>query len=183
MFKLFRAMRFFIPFLVFVLLVIFFWVGLGKDPTQIPSELINKPMPSFSLPSLQDRELTLSRELFMGHISVLHVWASWCHSCQREHPLWVDIAKDNPKIGFYGLAYKDAHLSASDWLQQHGNPYQFCIDDEAGALAMDLGVSATPETFLVDANGIIRFKFTGAMSKGVWQREFVPRIASLEHAG
>ncbi len=180
MFKLFRVMRYFIPLLVFVLLVVFFWVGLGKDPTQVPSELIDKPMPAFNLPSLQERHLNLNRELFMGHVSVLHVWASWCHTCQREHPLWVDIAKEKPKFALYALVYKDGYISTNAWLQQHGNPYQFSIDDEYGSLAMDLGVSATPETFIIDQQGLIRFKYTGPMSKRIWQHEFLPRIATLE---
>lgn len=180
MFKLMRAMRYFLPFVVFILLVSFFWVGLGKDPRQVPSELIDKPMPAFKLPSIQDRKLILDRELFMGHVTVLHVWASWCHSCQREHPFWVDIAKDKPNFALYSLVYKDGYISTTAWLQQRGNPYQFSIDDENGSLAMDLGVSGTPETFIIDHNGIIRFKYTGPISNSVWRHEFLPRIASLE---
>lgn len=183
MFKLMRAMRYFIPLLVFLLLVGFFWVGLGKDPTQIPSVLIDKPMPAFKLPSVHERNLFLDRELFMGHITVLHVWASWCHTCQREHPLWVDIAKDKPKFALYSVVFKDGYISTAAWLQQHGNPYQFSIDDESGSLALDLGVSSTPETFLIDQQGVIRFTYRGPMSKSVWQREFLPRIKTLEAHG
>ena len=181
MYKLFRMMRFIIPLVVFLLLAVFFWVGLGKDPRVVPSAMLNQPMPEFSLPALKDSQLTLNRELFMGHVSVLHVWASWCHTCQSEHPFWVDVAKDT-KVGVYGLLFKDARFSAKHWLDAHGNPYHFCIFDEDGNLAMDLGVYQTPATFIVDKRGVIRYKHVGAINEKVWDQEFMPRISHLQRS-
>jgi cytochrome c biogenesis protein CcmG/thiol:disulfide interchange protein DsbE len=179
MMRLFRLTRFAIPFLVFLLLILFFWKGLGTDPRQVPSALINQPVPVFALPALQDPALNLNQQLFVGHISVLHVWATWCGTCKSEHPFWVDRAK-NHQVALYGLIYKDARFSAQAWLKQHGNPYAQIINDESGRLAMDLGVSGTPETFLIDAKGVVRYKVSGPVDQRLWAQEFLPRIKMLE---
>ena len=180
MIPLFRATRFAIPLIVFLLLILFFWKGLGSDPRQIPSALLNQPVPNFSLPALDNASITLNRSLLTGHISIVHVWATWCGTCKSEHPFWVDIAKSD-KIALYGLLYKDARFSAQAWLKAHGNPYQKIINDESGRLAMDLGVYGTPETFLIDPQGVIRFKLSGPIDQRVWAQEFVPRIKILEN--
>lgn len=181
MIRLFRLTRFAIPLLVFLILVLFFWKGLGADPRKIPSALINQPLPEFSLPSLENSSDKLNRSLFKGHISLLHVWATWCSTCKSEHPFWVDIAH-HEKIPLYGLLYKDARYSAQDWLKGHQNPYKTIIEDDAGRLAMDLGVYGTPETFLIDAQGVIRYKISGPVDNRIWQQEIVPRIKLLEQA-
>lgn len=178
MIPLFRFTRFAIPFLVFVLLVLFFWKGLGTDPRLVPSALINQPMPSFSLPTLDNPQQKLDRGLFVGQVSVLHAWASWCSTCQSEHPFWVDIAKTH-SVKLYGLLYKDARFSAQAWLKNHQNPYQQIIDDESGRLGMDLGMSGVPETFLIDSEGVVRYKLSGPIDKRIWSQEFVPRIQLL----
>lgn len=178
MIPLFRVTRFAIPFLVFVLLVLFFWKGLGTDPHRVPSALMNQPVPTFSLPALADASLKLDQSLFLGSISILHVWATWCGTCQSEHPFWVDISKTE-HVALIGLLYKDAPLSAQAWLKAHQNPYQQIIQDESGRLAMDLGVYGTPETFLIDAQGIVRYKVTGPIDQQSWSQEWVPRIKML----
>jgi len=178
MIRLFRLTRFAIPFLVFVLLLLFFWKGLGVDPRQVPSALINQPMPNFALPSLEKPEQKLDRRLFLGELSVLHVWASWCGTCQSEHPFWVDIAKESG-VKLYALLYKDAQLSALAWLKQHQNPYAQIINDESGRLSMDLGIFGVPETFLIDSEGVVRYKLSGPIDKRRWTQEFVPRIQLL----
>ena len=179
MITLFRMTRFAIPLLVFLILVLFFWKGLGADPRKIPSALINQPIPEFSLPSLENSSEKLHRSLFKGHISILHVWATWCSTCKSEHPFWVDIAR-NEKIPLFGLLYKDAQYSAQAWLKTHENPYKKIIEDDSGHLAMDLGVYGTPETFLIDADGMVRYKISGPVDERVWSQEIVPRIKLLE---
>ncbi len=178
MITLFRITRFAIPLIVFLILVLFFWKGLGTDPRQIPSALINQPLPEFSLPSLGNPSEKLNRSVFKGHISILHVWATWCSTCKTEHPFWVDTAR-NEKIPVYGLLYKDAQYSAQAWLKEHQNPYKKIIEDDSGRLAMDLGVYGTPETFLIDADGIVRYKISGPVNDRVWSQEIVPRIKLL----
>ena len=162
-----------------MLLVLFFWKGLGTDPRHLPSALINQPIPVFSLPSLEHPEQKLDRKLFIGHVSVLHAWASWCSTCKSEHPFWVDIAK-NQQVKLYGLLYKDARFSAQDWLKSHQNPYQQIIDDESGRLGMDLGVSGVPETFLIDSEGVVRYKLSGPIDKRIWTQVIEPQIKLLQ---
>lgn len=179
MIRLYKLTRFAIPLIVFLVLVLFFWKGLGADPRQVPSALIDHPVPAFSLPSLENPASNLDQSLFRGQVSVLHVWASWCGTCKSEHPLWVDRAQEHAVV-FYGLLYKDARFSSQAWLKQHTNPYRQIINDEAGRLAIDLGVSGVPETFLIDAKGIIRYKHAGPLDNRVWAQEFLPRIKRLE---
>ena len=143
----FKSSRLLLPLLVFVILVVFLWRGLYRDPHTIPSPLINKSLPSFNL--LQD---------FKGHVTLLNVFASWCLSCHTEHPILMDIAHSG-EVVVYGLDYKDSHLAEENWLKKYGNPYQKIVDDPDGTLAINLGVYGTPETFIIDRAGIIRDKY------------------------
>lgn len=179
MISLFRLTRFAIPFAVFVLLLIFFWKGLGADPRQVPSALINQPLPNFSLPSLGDPDQELDNKLFKGKVSVLHTWASWCSTCKSEHPFWVDVAKTQ-SVTIYGMLFKDARYSADAWLKTHQNPYKQILLDEQGKFAMDLGISGVPETFLIDSEGVVRYKLSGPIDKRIWAQEFLPRIHLLK---
>lgn len=181
MIKLFRFTRFAIPLIVFIILILFFWKGLGADPRQVPSALINQPLPEFSLPSLENASEKLNPSLFKGQVSILHVWATWCGTCKSEHPFWVDVVR-NEKIPLYGLLYKDAQYSAQAWLKAHQNPYKKIIEDDAGRLAMDIGVYGTPETFLIDAAGVIRYKISGPVDHKIWAQEILPRIKMLQQS-
>jgi len=164
------------PLLFIVLLVSFFWYKLDDDPRRLPSALLNKPVPVFSARNLQNKRVTQMQ--FRDHVSVLNVWATWCMSCHSEHPFLMDIAMQK-KVRVIGLDYKDSRSAAQHWLLEYGNPYYQCIYDPEGKLAMQLGVYGTPETFLIDRSGIIRYKHIGELDAKVWVEEFVPRIKRL----
>lgn len=171
--------KFLIPLAVFILLIWFFWNGLKLDPQKIPSALLNKPLPNFVLSDVMDETKTLSQANFLNHVSLLNVWASWCLSCQAEQPLLMDLARTN-SVMIYGLNYKDDLLASRDWLQQHGNPFQLVGFDQSGRISVDLGVYGTPETFIIDKQGIIRYKVIGELTPEIWRKKLVPLIAQLQ---
>lgn len=177
-----RLWKFLIPLAIFLIIAGFLWRGLYQNPTIIPSPLINKPMPMIDAMSVNDNpEANVRTQDFLGHITVLNVWASWCESCQAEHKVLMDITKSG-KVLLYGLNYKDTNRQvANDYLKKNGNPYFLDIYDPKGEIGLNLGVYGTPETFLVDQNGIIRYKYVGAITQDVWQKEFLPRIEQLSH--
>lgn len=171
---------YFIPLFIFIAIVLFFWKGMQQNPSMIPSPLINKPMPTVDEVSVDDNpEVKIKNQDFLGHITLLNVWASWCVSCQVEHPVLMDISRSG-KVILYGLNYKDKRENAQNWLKQRGNPYVLDIYDPDGELGVNLGVYGTPETFLIDQNGIIRYKYIGPISPDVWQTDLLPRILKLE---
>jgi cytochrome c biogenesis protein CcmG, thiol:disulfide interchange protein DsbE len=165
-------------FLVFSGLMFFLWRGLQRDPHQLPSALINKPVPEFAYPDLLKPEQKITNKIFLGHVSLLNVWATWCITCHAEHPVLMDMALSN-EVKLYGLNYKDDLSAAIDWLRQYGNPYSAIIFDNKGTLAIDFGVYGTPETFVIDAKGIIRDKYIGAISPEVWRDKIEPEVKAL----
>lgn len=169
----------FVPLILFFLLIGFLWKGLSQDPHTIPSPLIGKALPDFAEPSLADKNVILSKQQFLGHITLLNVWASWCITCRAEHLELMTIANSKQVI-LFGLNYKDQRDNALKWLTRAGNPYLANIYDPDGKLALNLGVYGTPETFLVDGNGIIRYKYIGALTPDVWKDELLPQIKHLE---
>jgi len=175
-----RMMRFLIPLGVFVVLVVFFAIGLNKDPRLVPSPLVGKPAPAFQVESLADPGKVLSEQEFRAHkVSLLNVWASWCVSCRQEHPVLVEISKTG-LVPIYGLNYKDERGAAEEWLQALGNPYLDSIFDQKGMVGIDYGVYGVPETFVVDQKGVIRHKHVGPVTPAVWQDELLPLIEKLE---
>lgn len=168
-------MRYLIPLVVFAVIMGFLWKGLHKDPHQLPSALIGKPVVAFSYPSLLDEGQVITQQQFLGHVSLLNVWATWCITCHAEHPVLMDIAQSK-KVVIYGLNYKDDPQAARQWLQKYGNPYQGVILDDKGRLAIDFGVYGSPETFVIDAKGIIRYKHIGAISPDVWKDNIEPEV-------
>lgn len=173
-----RLLRFGLPLLLFVLVLVFLGVGLERDPRHIPSPLVGKPLPAFTLPALGDAATNVSNATLAGRPFLLNVWASWCLACRDEHPLLVEFAarSSTPLIG---LNYKDEAPAAQAWLERHGNPYRLSIADPEGRLGLDLGVYGVPETFLVDANGIIRYKHTGPLTAAAMTGVIAPAIAAL----
>ncbi|QOL25867.1 DsbE family thiol:disulfide interchange protein [Thalassotalea sp. LPB0316] len=169
----------FIPLILFVLLAVVLYRGLSLNPEKLPSALIGKPVPAFTLSQLKDANTTLSAQDLTGDIVLLNVWATWCPSCRYEHPYLLDLAKSD-RVKLYGLNYKDERDLAITWLNQLGDPYEFSIFDDMGRLGLDLGVYAAPETFVIDHNGIIRKRFAGPIDAKVWQDEFEPLIRQLE---
>jgi cytochrome c biogenesis protein CcmG/thiol:disulfide interchange protein DsbE len=168
----------FIPLILFFSLAILLYKGLFLNPQAMPSALVGKPFPAFTLSKLQAPDEQVSQQDLQGNIVLVNVWATWCPTCKYEHPYLVDIAQD-PRIKLYGLNYKDERDAAIDWLTFYKDPYQFSIFDESGRLGLDLGVYGAPETFVVDRQGIIRKRFAGAINKQVWQQEFEPLIQQL----
>ena len=168
----------FIPLILVLALGVVLYRGLSLNPQDMPSALVGKAMPDFSLVTLNDDNKVVTKADLIGDIVLLNVWATWCPTCKYEHPYLVDIAK-NKQIKLYGLNYKDDRDAAKQWLKYYEDPYNFSIFDEAGTLGLNLGVYGAPETFVIDHHGIIRKRFAGAIDTRVWRREFEPLIATL----
>lgn len=161
-----KNLKLFIPFGIFVVLALFLLKGLDKDPNELPSALIDRPVPAFSLPNLHEPKKLVDESLFQGHVSLLNVWATWCPSCRTEHPYLVELAGQGVRI--IGMDYKDRDDQARQWLEKLGNPYEVTVVDAAGKLGVDLGVYGAPETYLIDDKGIIRAKHVGVLDQAVW---------------
>lgn len=160
-------MRLFIPLGLFVLLSVLMFVGLKLDPNDLPSVVINRPVPAFSLPSLEQPDQTLTEQAFAkGKPYLLNVWATWCPGCKYEHPFLLELAKMG--IAIYGVNYQDDLPAARALLERDGNPYLANVADETGELILSLGVTGAPETFVVDAEGIIRDRIVGILNQQVW---------------
>jgi cytochrome c biogenesis protein CcmG, thiol:disulfide interchange protein DsbE len=167
-----KRAKLFIPFAVFVILSVLLYVGLSLDPNELPSVLIDKPVPEFSLPSLDDESVNITQADLIGKPYLLNVWATWCPSCKYEHPYLLKLAQSG--IPIYGINYKDESDAARSLLQRDGNPYTANIVDKEGSLVMALGVYGAPETFIVDAKGIIRYKLVGVVDEKVWTSVMAP---------
>lgn len=167
----------FIPLSLFAGLTLVLLLGLDKDPTELPSALVGEPFPEFSLPSLQDPETLVTKQDFADEVLLVNVWATWCFACRIEHPSLNALAEQGVKI--VGLNYKDQRKAAKLWLLERGNPYAFNIYDDQGSLGIDLGVYGAPETYLVDAQGIIRHRRVGVVDKRVWEAEFAALYLEL----
>jgi len=173
-------LKLFIPLILFVVLALFLFRGLELDPRELPSALIDRPLPEFSLPGLGRQEL-LSRQDVIGQVGLLNVWATWCVSCRVEHPYLQQLADRGVPI--YGVNYKDDDADALRWLDELGNPYRENIVDSEGTLGLDLGVYGAPETYLVDAAGVIRYRHVGVVDERVWQTILQPLYRELNAGG
>ena len=172
-------LRFMAPLVIFAVLVVFFWIGLGKDPKLLPSALLDKPAPTFNLPQLHQQNASFSPADMKGKVWVFNVWASWCAACRSEHPLFMELARKN-EINLYGLNYKDRPQDAKQWLVQLGDPYVLSASDIQGDVGIDYGVYGVPETFIVDKEGVIRYKHVGPVSRADWNEKIRPLIKELE---
>lgn len=168
----------FLPLILVIALGGVLYRGLSLNPQDMPSALVGKAMPAFSLKTLNKSDKLVTQADLQGDIVLVNVWATWCPTCKYEHPYLVDIAKD-PQVKLYGLNYKDDRAAAQQWLKHYEDPYVFSIFDEEGTLGLDLGVYGAPETFVIDHHGVIRKRFAGAIDTRVWRREFEPLIAQL----
>lgn len=169
----------FLPLTICIILAVILGFGLRQKPDILPSPLIDKPVPAFTLPIL-GQENTLDNRIFQGKISLLNVWASWCPGCKHEHATLMMIADTYPELQLVGINYKDQTQAAQQWLTQHGNPYDMVAVDEKGKAAIDLGVYGTPETYVIDAKGRIRYKHVGALMGYDWQNYMLPIIQTLQ---
>ncbi len=166
-----------IPLALFIVLTVFLAIGLRLNPREVPSPLVGKPAPAFTLPQLH-KEANFSPNDMAGQVWLLNVWASWCVSCRVEHPVLVDFARR--KIApLVGLDYKDQRPEALAWLARHGDPYDFSVVDADGRVGIDYGVYGVPETYVIDKAGVIRFKQIGPVTPEVLEQKIIPLIAEL----
>lgn len=168
-----------LPLAIFAVLLIFLGIGLKLDPREVPSPLIGKPAPAFSLAQVQDPGKTLSLENLKGQVSLLNVWASWCVSCRQEHPVLLELAKRGV-VPIYGLNYKDEREQALAWLSRFGDPYTASAFDADGKTGLDWGVYGVPETFVIDRQGRIRYKHTGPVTEKALAEDLLPLVARLQ---
>jgi cytochrome c biogenesis protein CcmG/thiol:disulfide interchange protein DsbE len=184
-------LRFLLPLLIFGALFATFGFMLYRtesgtyDPKVIQSPLLGKPAPAFRLPNVQDPTQFVDTRDFQGQIYVLNVWGTWCIGCRQEHPALLEIAKEQlvPIVGLDttgGSTAAEELPNAQRWLMALGNPYAVTAFDADGRVAIDWGVYGAPETFLIDAKGIVNYKYIGPLSTAAWQQEFVPRISKLK---
>lgn len=171
-------MRFAIPLVVFVLVSGFLYRGLALDPREVPSPLIGKPAPAFSLPTLADSEVQFSPAQMKGKVWLLNIWGTWCASCRVEHPVLVDLARRG-LVDIVGLNYKDNTTQAKVWLQDLGDPYVVTAVDATGRIGIDWGFYGAPETFVVDADGLVRYKHIGPVSPQVLEQTILPLVEQL----
>ena len=172
-------MRYILPFVIFVVIAGFLLVGLNLNPREVPSPLIGKPAPPFSVPQLLEPEKQFSPMDMKGKVWLLNVWSSWCATCKEEHPLLVALARQNI-VPIYGLDYKDKRADGMAWLSQAGNPYVLSAVDLDGRVGIDYGVYGVPETYLIDKQGIIRYKQIGAITVQSLKEKILPMIKELQ---
>ena len=172
-------LRWFLPLAIFIVLVGFLWVGLSRDPREVPSPLIGKTAPTFSLEQLHAAGKRLGPDDMKGRVWLLNVWASWCVSCRVEHPILMKLAKANV-VPVIGLDYKDKPEDGRAWLVQNGNPYQLSVVDFDGRVGIDWGVYGVPETFVIDKQGVIRYKQIGPVTPEALDTKILPLVRELQ---
>ncbi len=171
--------KFLLPLAVFIVIVGFLGFGLQLNPREVPSPLIGKAAPPFTLPVLHASGKTVSNTDLKGQVWILNVWASWCVACRDEHPVFVDLAK-RKVVPIYGLNYKDRADDAKAWLKQFGDPYLLSLVDAKGQIGIDYGVYGVPETYVIDRDGIIRYKKIGAMTPDTIRTKILPLLEQLK---
>jgi cytochrome c biogenesis protein CcmG/thiol:disulfide interchange protein DsbE len=176
-----KILRWSLPLAVFLVVLAFLFVGLFHDPREVPSPLIGKPAPQFSLAKLHQPGERLATSDMRGQVWLLNVWASWCVSCRVEHPLLVDLAKANV-VPLIGLNYKDKRDDGLAWLADRGDPYQASIVDADGRVGIDFGVYGVPETFVIDKAGVIRYKQIGPLSADALDKTILPLVRELQRS-
>lgn len=180
-----KRLKLFLPLLIFVVVAGFFYVMVNRidrgeyNPQSLPSALLNKPFPEFSLSAVEVGQSGLSRQDLLGSIALVNVWATWCPSCHAEHGYLKYLASDKGVV-IFGINYKDKLAAARQWLQQKGNPYRFNIFDAEGRLGLDIGVTGAPETYLIDHRGFVRLRYQGPLDETVWREKFLPLIRQLQ---
>ncbi|MDO8466082.1 MAG: DsbE family thiol:disulfide interchange protein [Gallionella sp.] len=172
-------MRFILPFVVFMIMAAFMYVGLGLNPREVPSPLVGKAAPAFTLPQLQEPSQQFSPQDMKGKVWLLNVWASWCTACEGEHPVFMQLSRQNV-VPIYGMDYKDKREDGEAWLRKHGNPYALVVSDMEGRVGIDYGVYGVPETYLIDKQGVIRYKQIGAVTPEILDEKILPLVKELQ---
>jgi cytochrome c biogenesis protein CcmG/thiol:disulfide interchange protein DsbE len=172
-------LRYLLPLGIFMVLLGFLFKGLYLNPREIKSTLIDKPAPMFVLTQVDTPGKTFTRQDLIGQVTLLNVWASWCVSCREEHPLLMELSRQQA-VKLYGLNWKDKLEDAKAWLKRHGNPYLASGHDESGRTGIDYGVTGTPETFVIDKQGVVRYKHVGPITVQVFEQTLWPLLQKLE---
>jgi cytochrome c biogenesis protein CcmG/thiol:disulfide interchange protein DsbE len=167
--------KFIIPLAAFVLIGVLLLKGLSLDPKRIPSPLIGKPLPDFSLARVHQPDKVVTKKDLLGRVYLLNVWASWCVACREEHPLLMEMRRVK-LVPLIGLNYKDDNAAARGFLAGMGNPYEMSLSDTNGRVGIDLGVYGVPETFVIDKQGIIRYKHIGPIDEQALEDKIMPVV-------
>lgn len=173
-------MKFLLPLLAVVGLFVLLGVGLGLNPREVPSPLIDKPAPAFSLSELHAPDKLITETALSEGVTLFNVWATWCLACRQEHDLLVGLKEAGVKI--VGLNYKDERVPAIQWLEQRGDPYVTTVFDPDGKAGIEWGVYGVPETFVIDDNGLVRYKHIGPLTVESIQNELIPLLRELKAA-
>lgn len=173
--------RYLAPLILVAIMIPVFILGLNRDPSEVPSPLINKAAPQFELPALKQPDRMVGSADYEGQLALLNVWATWCVGCRQEHEYLMQLSAEID-VPIYGLNWRDRRDPALVWLQQLGDPYVASAYDEDGRVGIDWGVYGAPETFLIDEDGVILHKHISPMTEQVWQRDFLPRINAARGA-
>jgi cytochrome c biogenesis protein CcmG/thiol:disulfide interchange protein DsbE len=171
--------KFILPLVLFLVLVVFLAIGLSRDPHEIPSPLVDKPAPAFVLPVLSSPEQSFKLQEMRGKVWLLNAWASWCVACREEHPVLLELSRSGV-VPIYGLDYKDERQDALAWLDEFGNPYTLVVSDKDGRVGIDFGVYGVPETFVIDRNGVIRYKQIGPITEEALEKKIIPLVKELQ---
>ncbi len=174
-----QVMNKFLPLVLFAVIVGFLYVGLGQDSRKLPSPLIGKQFPNVMVEDFHSNQQYAIQTKFQNTVSLVNIWASWCVTCRAEHRLLNAISQTG-EVNMIGINYKDSKAKAKQFLRHLGNPFQTIVFDEFGKLGLELGVYATPETFLVDKQGVIRFKYVGQITQNIWKTDILPLIRQLK---
>lgn len=177
-------LKLFLPLIVFAIVIGFFYSTIDRisegeySPQDLPSALVNKPVPAFNLPTVEDQQKRVTDHHLIGQIALINVWATWCPSCHVEHGFLNQLKEQGVVI--FGINYKDDASAAGQWLTKKGDPYQLNIFDKQGRLGLDMGVTGAPETYVIDHRGFVRMRYQGPLDAKVWQEKFIPLIKQLE---
>lgn len=176
--------KLFIPLFIFAIVAGFFYITVSRigegeyNPQNLPSALLNKPFPEFTLPTLEGEPPVADRSILQGQIALVNVWATWCPSCHAEHQYLNQLVAQQG-IVIIGVNYKDDQAAALQWLAQKGNPYRLNLFDAVGKLGLDLGVTGAPETYVIDHRGFVRLRFQGPLDERVWREKFQALMQQL----
>jgi len=173
-----RRLLFIAPVAACIVLLAVFAAGLGRDPTLLPSMLIGQPVPAFDLPPVREDDQGMTTADLGGEPALLNVYASWCVTCRIEHPMLMRLRAQG--VAIHGLDWKDKREAGAKWLTDHGDPYIRVGSDESGRTGIDMGVSAAPETFVIDKQGRVRYRHVGAITPEDWERKIGPLMERLK---
>jgi cytochrome c biogenesis protein CcmG/thiol:disulfide interchange protein DsbE len=177
-----KRVLFFVPLVVFLVLAVYFAIGLTRDPRTLPSVLIDQPVPPLDLPAIEGRARGFTTDDLKGQVTLVNIFGSWCVACRVEHPFLMHL-KANERVPVFGIDWREQNRSDGPaWLKRFGDPYTRIGDDPNSKAAIAFGVTGAPETFVVDHRGIIRYKHIGPLSEDIWRATIAPIVATLRRA-